>query len=242
MTDVVDTGATAAPAGEATAAPVTETAAAPTTETPAVDPRERGPSLLSAEPEAKSAEGEKPADAPKEGEPEKKAEEAAKAEPLKPEDYKFELPENIAAEDPALKAFTEGAAELGISQEAAQALINKVAPQMQEAALEPYRQWAQLQEKWLGEVKADPEIGGSKLEGALATIASAFNTLGDNGGKDVRAALDMTGAGNHPAVIKFMHKVAVALTEAGAVTGSPPNGAKSAAERMYPNMSPSAGG
>jgi len=173
----------------------------------------------------------KEGEAAKEGEPGKKADEPAA---LKAEDYKLKLPDGVTAEDPTIKGFVEAAAEAKVSPEAAQVLLDKVRPQIEAQLRAPYEAWNATQEQWIGEVKADPEIGGSKLDGTVARVAKLMDGYGDPG---LRQALDMTGAGNHPGLIRFLNKVAVALKvdEGKPVLGQPSQPKLSAAQKMFPN-------
>lgn len=91
--------------------------------------------------------------------------------------------------------------------------------------------WDQTQETWRTEAKALPEIGGAKLPETLATIKKGLDAAGAD--KAVYDALDLTGAGNHPAVIKVLHALTKNLAEGKPVSGSPTSGSLTQAERLY---------
>jgi hypothetical protein len=155
-------------------------------------------------------------------------------EPIKYED--FTLPDGMAKDDPLLAKFTETASLKGVSQEAAQALINDIAPQITEAMQAPYKEWQKRQTEWLDAIQKDPEIGGEKLKPVQARIG---RLLADTNFVDAGFAQAMieTGAGNHPAIVKTFAKLAARLTEGEpARTGGPATQPKSLAERMYPNL------
>jgi hypothetical protein len=172
----------------------------------------------------------KEGEAAKEGEPKKADEPAA----LKAEDYKLTLPEGVTADDPVITGFIEAAAEAKVAPEAAQLLLDKVRPQIEAQMRAPYDAWNATQTQWIGEVRADPEIGGAKLDGTVARVAKLMDSYGDPG---LRQALDMTGAGNHPGLIRFLNKVAVAMKvdEGKPVMGQPSQPKLSAAQKMFPN-------
>src|SRR5439155_22514769 len=116
------------------------------------------------------------------------------------------------------KQFTDIATEAKLSPAAAQKLIDlDIARQksFSEAMAKTYRD---TNEKWVEEVKADAEIGGDKLQPTLTTISKALDTFGT---PKVREALNLTGAGNNPEIVKTLFKMAKALTEGGHVTGQP---------------------
>lgn len=97
--------------------------------------------------------------------------------------------------------------------------------------------WTDTNEKWVNEVKADPEIGGAKFESTKTMISKAIDTLGPEQSKAFRQSLDITGVGNNPAFIRGMAKLAQALTEGSHVAGNPPSGKdKTIQEIFYPSM------
>jgi hypothetical protein len=97
--------------------------------------------------------------------------------------------------------------------------------------------WTDTNEKWVNEVKADPEIGGSKFEPTKQMISKAIDTMGPTVASAFRQSLDITGVGNNPAFIRGLAVMAKALTEGSHVAGGPPSGKeKSVAEIFYPSM------
>jgi hypothetical protein len=151
-----------------------------------------------------------------------------------PVEYKdLKVPEGIQADSPTLTAFTETAGKLGISQSAAEALIAQFGPEMAKAATGPYKAWAETQNAWVATVKADPEIGGDNFTRMTSTIAKVLDDprFADPG---TREALNLTGAGNNPALIRTLYRMAQALTEGEHVAGNPPRQTKSTAELLYP--------
>lgn len=93
--------------------------------------------------------------------------------------------------------------------------------------------WADLQSEWQSKVKADPEIGGAKFDATINKIGKLVEEFGSD---ELRGAMDMTGAGNNPAIIKFLATLADKLTEGSFTSGNPTNGDGSAASRMFPSM------
>ena len=88
-------------------------------------------------------------------------------------------------------------------------------------------------EKWAGEVKADPDIGGPRLSASVAAASRAIEWARVPGLKE---ALDFTGAGNNPAIVKAFGRFGQALAEDRFAAG---NGAapdqRSIAERLHNN-------
>ena len=237
-----DPGTASTPAAETTTAATTEAA-------PEVQPALKD-TLLSAEPE--KTEGDKPAtegDKPategekKDGAGEGEKKDTPAPEPMKPEDYKLELPEGITADDPLLTAFLEGAAKGGMDNESVQAVVSSLGPKLAEQLAAPMKAWTSLNEQWQAEVKADPVIGGANLPATIKTVADAISLVSTpEEAQAAREALTMTGAGNNPAIVRLMHRMASRLVEKGAVQGNSPAESRSAAAVLYPSHSAAKGG
>jgi hypothetical protein len=150
----------------------------------------------------------------------------------------YELDTNVATE--AGKIFKE----MNLTQDQAQKLVDFYTAKTTESANQPYQVWNEMQEKWVKEVKNDPQMG-PRLNEVKTTISRAIDGLGDPKlAQEFRAAMDYTGAGNNPAFIKAFWKLSQKVTEGGHVSGSgpspaaQPNGGRpaSAAQAMYPNL------
>jgi len=196
-----------------------------TTNTPALSD-----SLLTAAPAA-----EQPAEPPKEGDAPKEGDKPA-AEPVAYEP--FTLPEGLDAADPTLTAFQDTASKLGLTQEQAQAIVSEIGAKVAESAQAQIKAWTDLNNTWQDQVKADADIGGRKLTETLTGIGRLFDDfVGPEGTPERKAlseALLLTGAGNHPAVVKAFARMAAVLNEPGFVRGGPSTAADPIAS-MYPS-------
>lgn len=164
---------------------------------------------------------------------EKPAVAAEEFTPLTADDITF--PENFEVDeglrDEALSVFNNR--DLS-PKEQMQALVDLQLRAVEKASETSSRAWTEMQDKWQGEVKADPEIGGDKLQPTLARVQ---RLVAEYGPKGLGEVFDMTGAGNNPLMIKFLNNVASKLVEGGAVQGAPANGqTESVASRMFPSM------
>lgn len=227
-----DPGTASTPSAET---PTAATEAAPEVQSALTD------TLLTAEPE--KTEGDKPAtEGEKKGAGEGEKEPPA-PEPMKPEDYKLELPEGITADDPLLTAFLEGAAKGGMDNESVQAVVSSLGPKLAEQMAAPMKAWTTLNETWQAEVKADPVIGGANLPATIKTVADAISLVSTpEEAQAAREALTMTGAGNNPAIVRLMHRMASRLVEKGAVQGNSPAESRSPAAVLYPSHNAAKGG
>lgn len=152
--------------------------------------------------------------------------------PNAPEKYEFKAPENTTLDDAVLGKLSEVAKELDLSQEAAQKLVDKVAPEMAKRQVEAFQK---LNETWVTEVKADKELGGDKLQENLAVAKKGLDAVGSPA---LRALLEQTGLGNQPEVIRAFYKVGQFISQDRFVPGGTgaPKGSGDAAKSLYPNQ------
>lgn len=186
-----------------------------------------------------------PAVKPKEGETLLTKKDDVKAEV--PEKYEaFKVPEGYKLDDKVNEEASTMFKAMGLNQENAQKLVDFYVAKANEAAEAPFKLMNETREGWRNEIKADKELG-SKLPEVKTAVSKAIDGLGDAKlAADFRAAMDITGVGDHPAFIRAFYKLAQQVNEGKAVTpGNPsklgqqaPGAApKSAAAAMYPNLS-----
>ena len=141
-----------------------------------------------------------------------------------PEKYEFndkvaDAPEVLDPE--VLTAFGEVAKELDLPQEAAQKVLDKVAPVIQARQAE---QVEKARIEWAEESQSDEEFGGETFESNLEVAKSALNAFGTDPFKQL---LQESGLGNHPEVIRFMYRAGKAISEDSYVGNSLGANAKS---------------
>lgn len=226
------------------------TTTAPAAATPAADPAT--PAVATAPAVAATPPATTLLTDPPAADPAKPAEGAAPVDPAKPADtpitpvvYEaFTLPEGIAPESPLLTSFSEEAAKLGIPQAQAQALVSavgsRIAADAKAAGEAQMNTWVATNEAWQNEIKADPNIGGSKFEAMKSNVAKLFDDYVGNINSPERKALNEallhTGAGNNPAIVRAFAKISAAHTEGGFVAGNPARAPVNVADLMYPSM------
>ena len=131
-------------------------------------------------------------------------------EPLKAEDITF--PEGVVADEAAMTGFLELMNDTEISPaERAQKLIDLQLSIAEDAGKASQALWDKTQSDWQAEALALPEIGGDQLPKTLANIKSGLDKLGAT--KETYAALNFTGAGNHPLIIQILSKATAHLVE-----------------------------
>lgn len=140
--------------------------------------------------------------------------------------YDFKLPDGVEPDQKSLDEFTKVAKELKLSPESAQKLVD-----LRSAAVQAAKdQHIATVAGWADEVKADKELGGDKLPESLAIAKKAI----DLGPPELKALLEESGLGNHPAVFRWAHSVGKALSEDTFKAGSnAPVTDKSTASVLY---------
>lgn len=243
-------GTAAAAAAPSEAPTGTEAPAAPASAAPAVDAGATGTGAAGENGTAVPGEPAAPTnptllDKPAENAEPAKATEAEKTpDPIDPASYEVELPEGITRDDPMVQAFLAGAAEARLETPAVQAVLAKAAPLVAEALAAPARAWAELNTQWQGEFRADPELGGANFDTSIAVIENAISKFGND---ELRTALQVTGAGNNPHLLRFIHTLAKPHYESTAVGASPAAGsgsrdnAAARLNRLYPSATQAQG-
>lgn len=156
-----------------------------------------------------------------------------KTEPFKVEEIK--LPEGFEIDAPVAEKFTGLVNKYGLSREAVNELVSLQTDAMKAASEKGSALWDQTQDQWRAQAEKDPDIGGEKLAPTLSGISKLVDKYGT---PELRGVFDLTGAGNHPEVIKFLNKMVQALpvAEGTAVSGAPAASKKSLEDRLYPTQ------
>ena len=141
-----------------------------------------------------------------------------------PDKYEFnskvaDAPNELDPE--VLTAFGDVAKELNLPQEAAQKVLDKVAPVIQARQA---KEVEQAKTNWANDSQSDEEFGGENLNANLETAKSALNAFGTDA---LKSLLQESGLGNHPEVIRFMYRAGKAISEdsyVGNSQGADPKG------------------
>ncbi|MFZ2972240.1 MAG: hypothetical protein WA049_06340 [Ferribacterium limneticum] len=151
-----------------------------------------------------------------------------------PEKYEFQAGEGRQFDDEVIGAFSEVAKELNLSNEAAQKVLDKVAPVL---ASRQEAQVAEARAQWAAESKADKEFGGDKLQENLAVAKKARDAFATPALVEL---LDQSGLGDHPEVIRFFVKAGKAISEDNFVGGGQGSTQPATAQKLYSasNMNP----
>lgn len=196
-------------------------------------------------------------------EPEKKAEGDNKPEPKlgpdgkpieekkpegAPEKYAdFTVPEGLKLSPELLTKAQETFKGMNLSQEQAQQMIDLHSGEIKRIAEAPINAYNEMREGWKKEVFADATLAANNelRPEVKANIAKAIDSMGAESAAKVREALNNTGVGDHPAIVRMFNHFAQFVTEGRPVQGrgpaptgqkAPNAGPKSAAQAMFPNL------
>jgi hypothetical protein len=163
------------------------------------------------------------------------ADSKADAQDAAPSEYTdFTLPDGVALDKDALKEFLPRAKEMNLSQSQAQQLVDMRVKEQANAYQSSLDQWEHTQETWRKAGVADEEFGKGKYDESINTARFAVREIGGN---DLMDALNETGVGNHPEIIRAFYRMGNAMKEdnvaVGKARGATP---KTAAETMYPDQ------
>ena len=145
-----------------------------------------------------------------------------------PEVYVFTAPDGKVYDPQVLEAFSGAAKESGLTQDAAQKLLETMAPALAERQAEQVKA---IHAEWVNAATADKEFGGDKLAQNLGVARKALDTFGT---PELRALLDTPGMGNHPEVIRMLYRAGKAISEDTFVSGRA-NNPQDSARSFYPN-------
>ena len=138
-----------------------------------------------------------------------------------PEAYEFKAPEGQEYNPDVIAKFSEVAKELNMTQEAAQKVLDQMAPAIAERQANAL---ADAHKGWIASTKSDSEIGGDKLAENIALANTTFEKFGT------------PELGDHPEVIRWAYRAGKAMSEDGFVPGRSNATPTDPAKRLFPNM------
>jgi len=150
-----------------------------------------------------------------------------------PESYELKLPEGLEETD--LESVKAAAKQLGLTAEQAQLLAEQQASQKQQFQQSAIESFNALTGQWLEQAKSDPEYGGDNFERNLQYATTALDKFAT---PEFKAALNESGYGNHPEMIRIFSRIGKTLAEDKPVGGEGEKGGETdAAKLFYPTMS-----
>ena len=147
------------------------------------------------------------------------------------EKYDLKLPEGSLLKPEALKAIEADAKTRGLSNEEAQAEVDRVSAQHKTFTEDQAADLEALQDSWIQEAKTDPEIGGEKFAESAELAKRVVDRFGTTELKD---ALSSSRLGDHPQLIKMLVRIGKSMSDDQLILPpSQPKGKKSPEEVFY---------
>jgi hypothetical protein len=147
-----------------------------------------------------------------------------------PEKYEIQTPEGFVV-DPELMTEFEGVAKEAQLTNAEAQKVADLAPKFAEKVLTKQAEaWADQVKQWGEAVQTDAEMGGEKFKDTQASCQKALAAFGTPALKE---ALESTGMGNHPELVRAFAKIGNAIGEDGFVRSGQGGGKRDPADVMY---------
>lgn len=176
-----------------------------------------------------------------------KGKETPKEAPKAPDAYTdFKVPDGYELDPEVAKSAGELFKKHGLSQDAAQELVDFYVGKTREAFDAPFKAYTDMRKDWRDKVTADPDVGHRLPQIKTAVTQMLDQHLGKPRADAFREAMDLTGVGDHPAFVWALDKLSQLLTEprthVAGNSASPfgqtrtPGAPASAAAAVYPHL------
>lgn len=145
-------------------------------------------------------------------------------------EYEFKAPEGSELDPGVMKEFGSLAKELNLSQDAAQKIVERMAPSMSKSMTARINA---LRVQWEEASRNDPEFGGQNFEANLKGINRAY---GEFTTPELRTLLQDSGLNNHPEMLRLFNKIAKATGESRYIRGDAVREREDAARKFYKGL------
>jgi antitoxin component of RelBE/YafQ-DinJ toxin-antitoxin module len=139
-----------------------------------------------------------------------------------PEAYDFRAPEGGTLDPAVLESATPIFKELGLSQDAAQKLVDFYTAQTGKINADLVKSVETMRAGWREAVMKDADLG-SKLDSVKTELGRAKDRLSPEVRTAFDTALNETGMGDHPAIVKALYEFSKLVNEGTHVTGGAPS-------------------
>ena len=158
---------------------------------------------------------------------------AAVEPPVVPETYDLKLPDGSRLDPSRVEKIASLAKERKLSNEAAQEILTREHEVVEGYASAQQTAYQQQQEAWSTALKTDKELGGDNLNKKVELASRVVNRFGT---EEFKKALNETGLGNHPELVRVFARVAEKLGEDNLVLpgAAPGAGPKDLRDVFYP--------
>lgn len=130
--------------------------------------------------------------------------------PAAPEKYELKVPDGSALKADRVEKIVAEAKAQGLSQEAAQALVQREHEVATETLVAQKSEYDRVSAGWLDESKKDSEIGGTDFN---KNVELASRVVKKFGTEQFQKTLNDTGLGNHPELVRVFTRIGRVLSE-----------------------------
>lgn len=134
----------------------------------------------------------------------------AQAEKADPKEYTLKLPEKSPLDESASQRIAAYAKERGLTNEQAQELLNRESEAVSNYAKAQTETYQKEIDGWKAKVSSDKEIGGEAFQ---KNVELAKRVVDRFGSEDFKKALNDTGLGNHPELVRVFFKIGKLMSE-----------------------------
>lgn len=159
-----------------------------------------------------------------------KTSEAPTAAPVVPEKYELKLPEGSSLDQSALDRVASYAKEKGLSQEMAQAVLEREHLAVSSYSERIDKEWEATKQQWVQTVQADKELGGEAFK---VNAELAHRVIKKYASEDFVKALETSGFGNHPELLRTFLRIGKAMSEDKLVLPGAQAGGKKPIEELF---------
>lgn len=155
--------------------------------------------------------------------------------PGAPDKYELKIPDGSRIDQAHVDKIVAHAKAQGLSQEAAQSLLNRDSEVLADHSKGQLEQLKVQSEAWKQEFLTDKETGGDK---GVENSELAHRALAEWAPPEFVEELEKTGLGNHPGLMKTFLRIGKAMSDGRIIRSKTPGGSgskKSAEEILYPN-------
>jgi hypothetical protein len=127
-----------------------------------------------------------------------------------PETYEFNMPEGVVLDEGLAELATPVFKELNLSQEQADKLASVMIANAESRAEQANEAFSNQLKEWDQSLRKDSEFGGDNYDTNVAKVAEFIDaTVPESISGELKQFFDQTGAGNHPALVKYIQHLAV---------------------------------
>jgi len=154
----------------------------------------------------------------------------SESKPAVPQAYALKLPEGSPLEAAQLEKIASYAKEQGLSEEQAQKLVERESAAVS-GFVESQKEIVKKQvDAWMADTKSDKEIGGDAFN---QNVELAKRVVQKYGSPSLQQALNETGLGNHPELVRFCLRIGKSMADDQLVLPGAQSGGRKSAEEIF---------